>query len=182
MQLLLKLLPGLDRYAAMRTRHHFFQCIADNLTRPPGAIDLQFGHAKFYQPCVVQAFGLEDNSLIVQVNPTVHGKKCTLFYSIWVTGDFIRIGVVMDNEAALAPVLEGQQEINHIWPDKVPETQDRDGSLMYQWSFEVPGLLERWTARDLFVDGIRHMHFRILRILHDGLAPSSSAAEDYNSD
>lgn len=167
--LLLKFFPALDRYCARRARYDFFQEIAKDLLDPPRPIDHTFGHAKYYHKPEIAPFGPDDNSLLATVDPVFHGKQCRLFYSIWVTGDFIRIGAVMDNTSALAPLLEGQQEINRIWPDKVPETQDRDGSLMYQWSFEVPGLLERWTARHAFVDGIRHMHFRLLRILHDGV-------------
>lgn len=168
----MRLFPQLDQYCALRARYHFFRQLAANLSAPPRPIDDTFGNTQYYQPARVRPFALEDNSLLVDVNPVIHGKQCALFYSIWVAGDFIRIGAVMDNETALAPVLEGQQEINRIWPDKAPETQDRDGSLMYQWAFEVPGLLDRWTARDVFVDGVRHMHFRLLRILNDGLEPN----------
>lgn len=167
--MLLRLFPALDRFCVGRARHHFFQQVAHELSTPPRPVDHTFGHAQYYRPVAVQPFAPEDSSLLVQVNPTFHGKQCQLFYSIWVTGDLIRIGAVMDNEAALAPLMEGQQEINHIWPAQSPETQDRDGLLMYQWSFEIPGLLDRWSARAALVDGIRHMHFRLMRILHDGL-------------
>lgn len=169
--LLLRLFPALDRHCARKARHHFFQQIALELCTPPRPIDHSFGHAKYYHRPTMDPFRFGDSSLVAHVNPTFHGRQVTLFYSIWVTGDFIRIGAIMDNQAALAPLVEGQQEINHIWPDKIPETQDRDGLLMYQWSFEIRGLLDRWTARDALVDGIRHMHFRLLRILHDGLQP-----------
>lgn len=167
--MLLKLFPALDRYCARRARHHFFRAIARELCVPPRTIDHTFGHAQYYHSPKIESFGPEDDSLVAQVNPVFHDKQCRLFYSIWVVGDFIRIGAVMDHESALAPLLEGQQEINRLWPNKVPETHDRDGSLMYQWSFEVPGLLDRWTARATFVAGVRHMHFRLLRILHDGI-------------
>lgn len=171
MSLLLRLFPALDHYCVLQARLHLFERIAENVSRPPGPIDITFGHAQYWHPVKVEPFGVNDNSLVIQVNPVIHGERRKLFYSIWVTGDFIRIGAIMDNEAALAPLMEGQQEINKIWPDQIPETQDRDGSLMYQWSFQVPGLLDRWSARHMFVDGVRHMHIRLLRILHDGLQP-----------
>lgn len=169
--LLLKLFPALDRYCVLKARHHFFKRIAEHVCAAPFDIDHTFGHAQYFHKPTVTPFGLHDNSLLMTVDPVFHGKPCKLFYSLWVTGDIIRIGAVMDNETALAPILEGQQEINRIWPGQVPETQDRDGSLMYQWSFDVPGLLDRWSAREMFVDGMRHMHFRLLRIIHDGLQP-----------
>ncbi len=169
--MLLKLFPQLDQLCTLRARHHFFQQVRMELCTPPRAVDRQFGHDQYYRPVEVAPFDLHSSSLLATVNPEFHGKQCRLFYSIWLTGDYIRIGALMDNEAALAPLMEGQLEINHIWPNKAPETQDRDGMLMYQWSFEIPGLLDRWSAREFLVEGIRHMHFRLMRILHDGLKP-----------
>lgn len=42
-------------------------------------------------------------------------------------------------------------------------------SILYEWEFVVPDLLESYVKQEKFIIGIRHMHFRVLKLIFDYL-------------
>lgn len=173
--MLLKCLPQLDRWLTGRARRDLFEQIAASLMSAPTDVDAFFGNDVHYHRPERIYFARTGCVLLVTTEMAQGSTSHRMDYSIWVIGDFVRIGVLLDAQASLAPVLDERQEFTALWPGCTPELQDRAGRTLFQWSFHVPGLLDRWSARELFVDGIRHMHLRLGRIVRDGL--NSQVAE-----
>lgn len=108
-------------------------------------------------------------SLVIHTFPEFHGRKQHMWYSIYQMGEQLRIGILLDGEAAKAPVIEGQNEIEKLWPDVLATCRDRAGVVMYEWEWQIPNFYKSWVHRERFAVGMRHVHFRMCRIIFDGV-------------
>lgn len=164
------LLPVFEKFLLRAKRKDFFDAILWAISMPPGEIDKKMGQDINFFPPSKDGLVIDPimGNLIMHVYPTFHGKEYHYWYSIWQIGLSLKIGVVLEGDLKIAPIMEGQNEIEKIWGKTFPEVHDRDGSSMYQWSFEDKDLFVNWINRERFILGMRHCHFRMLRILSDG--------------
>ena len=165
-------LPELEHAYVKVKRRHFFNTIIKQMNGKPTLIDIMFGQDKFFCPPV--DIVMIDECVILHVYPDFHGKQYHFYYSIYQIGSQLKIAVFLDGDASTAPIFEGQNEIEKLWFDVLPEAQERNGVLMYQWNFVVPTFFDSWKDRERFAVGMRHMHFRMLRIVHDGTSVMSN--------
>lgn len=166
--MIFSIIPFLEVQMVKAKRLHFFKAIVSELMQVPDEVDKIMGQTEYWCAPRVEELILTDHTLIVHVYPEFHGRKMHFFYSIYQIGDMLRVGIILDNDIETAPLLEGQNEIDHLWHEVSPEVQDRNGSVMYQWSFQVSNFFDSWVRREYFARGVRHCHFRMLRIIHDG--------------
>lgn len=164
------MLPFVDKYVVWLKRRDFFHGIIKAMSMPPGDIDRIMGQDNAFFPPSDQGMIIDARmgNLVVHCYPQFHGREFHFWYSLYQIGATFKIGILLDRELAAAPILEGQGEIERLWPPALPDVQNRDGSTMYQWEFNVPHLYDSWSERETFVLGMRHCHFRMLRILRDG--------------
>lgn len=171
MPILTTLFPVLSRLGHRRHREHFFRTMIRDAMREPGEVDRLFGQHETWRRPSLEGVTIDGQSMIVRIETDFHDSIQQFWYSIWQCGDFIKIGVVLSGSLVHAPILEGQDEISRMFSDAPTEMQDRAGSVLYQWGWEVPGLYKDWGRQEHFIGLFRHLHFRICRIIHDGTMP-----------
>lgn len=163
-------------------RDAFFSDIIEAVDLRPTDVDRLAGHDKYWAPSSATNL-IKDpalGALNICVETVFHQKKVEYNYAINQVGTVLRIGLLLDGEAQIAPLVEGTFEIHKLWPGTEPLRLSREGQVLYEWTFEVPELYESWLMQERFILGMRHFHFRVLRILHDGLA-SADGELDFGS-
>lgn len=150
-------------------RYAFFRRILRAVTEPPRRIDCIMGQSDFFCPADAGAAVIDVGmgSLVFPVHPTFNGTPYAFEYSIWQIGSMLKIGLLLSNGLEQAPLLDWHREVGDIWADRAPAKLDRAGVTVYEWTFEVPDLYSAWLAQERYVLGMRHCHFRILRIVRD---------------
>ncbi len=65
-------------------------------------------------------------------------------------------------------MADKNDEISELWGEQnVPKIDISRGFIFYTWSFDSPDLYQNYLEREKFIFGIRHMHFRAMKIIHD---------------
>ena len=107
--------------------------------------------------------------LAICISGEFHEKKFDIYYSFWQIGDILKIGVALyDNELQGCFVADSHNEVLHIWGSKnEPRLDISHSCVFYDWEFEVPDLYDSYRSQEKYILGARHMHFRVMRILHD---------------
>jgi len=54
----------------------------------------------------------------------------------------------------------------YFW-DNEPKQFIRGDKMFYEWEFNVPNFYDSYLTQERYILGIRHMHFRVMRIVHD---------------
>lgn len=165
---MIHLFPRIERYIIEQKRQHFFSVLLDELAKPPCAIDDKLGQNQHWVRPDIESASIAFSTLSLSVYPTFHGKNLHFWYSFWQVGQELRAGVILEGETQTAPMVEGKDEISHLFPDVQTERHDRDGRVMYQWTLKQPGFFDEWIHRENVIFNIRHLHFRMCRIIHDG--------------
>lgn len=175
MALIAELFPALDMRLLNRKRMHMFKEMLHQVSRGPSDIDRMMKQDQYWRPPETDGVIIDpEGCLVFHVRPKFHEKEdLHYWYSIWQVGSALKVGVILEGETVTAPMLEGQNEIETMFHDVKTELHDRDGSVMYQWSWEVPALYTSWVAREKYVQNLRHLYFRMCRIVHDGTLPAS---------
>lgn len=143
------------------------------LKTPPQPIDEALDQHQYYVP-PAEALCIMDPALgdfLVVVDPSFFGQKWPLSYSMWQIGEQLKIAVVLAGPGEQAPSWE-PSEFNDLWGTGSPETLNRGDKTFYEWAFHVPGFHSNYALRERFSLGMRHMHFRALKVLQ-GMAEKS---------
>lgn len=157
----------------VQVKKDFFEEITQILSIPPTEIDKIMEHDKFYFPPVLTNPKSYINDpdkgvLYFHFNLNFFNQKAVFAYSIFLTGDWIRIGILLFNqEIQTAHNADSQREIDFIW-DRTPDLLWRgEGKMLIEWRFEEKDFYSNYAIRDRFILQMRHLHFRILRMLSD---------------
>jgi hypothetical protein len=160
---------GSQRDFAISTREEFFNMILMSIIRPPGEIDYLMGQGEFFFPHAPEGLinDAEMGNLVFRVKPEFYGKTFDYAFSIYLTGEKLKIGLLLSGGLDQAPLLDWNREISELWWGEPPEKLDRAEITLYEWMFQVPDLYKSWALQEQFILGLRHVHFRVLRIIHD---------------
>lgn len=158
----------LTKEEAIAARKEFFEEALTALRTPPQKIDEALDQVQYYLPPLLNEDLVIDPVLgdfFVVIDPVLGGKKWPLAYSMWQTGENLKIALVFENEADLTWDW-GAEEFQGLWPDAPPaQVLRRAHKTFFEWSFDVPGFHQNYAARERFALGLRHMHFRTLKAL-----------------
>jgi len=161
----------MDKQTLMAKRQEFFKSILKCLSDGPSKIDKILNQDKYYiKPDLENSFiNSEYGDMIIQINGEFYEKKFNVFYSFWQPGDILKIGIAInDDELQGAFISDTYNEIYYIWGLKnEPVVDASHGCALYDWEFEVPNLYDDYKNQERFILGVRHMHFRVMRIMHD---------------
>jgi len=161
----------MDKAQLKEKRKEFFQEILEAMRRPPTRIDMVLQQDKFYKPVDEENtfFDPEAGDLAISIKGTFHEKEFNVYYSFWQLGDMLRIGVaIYDDELQGAFASDAHNEVFYIWGMKNdPRVDVAHNCVFYDWEFEVKDLYDSYRNQEKFILGARHMHFRVMRILHD---------------
>lgn len=158
----------LTKEEAHRARNDFFQETLSALLTPPGPIDEALDQRQYYFP-PAEALSIQDVPLgdfLVVIDPSFFGQKWPLSYSMWQIGEQLKIAVILEGPGEQAPAWD-PAEFSDLWGDQAghPKTLTRGNKSFYEWTFQVPGFHSNYAMRERFSLGMRHMHFRALKVL-----------------
>ncbi len=154
----------------LAARKHFFENIVQALTTEPLTIDILFGADSDYEPPRLLSMDVEFGSLVIEVSPNFigEGDESRFYYSIFVTGDLLRIGIFMPISKILAvPVYaDGRERLMQTWNGLQFNVQDRDLGILYEWVFPDFNPAN-WANAEKYVLGVRYLHFRFLELVRN---------------
>lgn len=161
----------MDKATLKAKRMEFFKEVLEAMRRPPTKIDMILQQDKFYNPVDEENtfFDPEAGDLAISIKGKFHEKEFNVYYSFWQLGDMLRIGVaIYDDELQGAFASDAHNEVFYIWGMKNdPRVDVAHNCVFYDWEFEVKDLYDSYRNQEKFILGARHMHFRVMRILHD---------------
>ncbi|NCP98105.1 hypothetical protein GW796_07270 [archaeon] len=161
----------MDKDTLLSKREVFFQQIIEHINRPPSKIDIVLNQDKYYiLPDMSNTFvNSEYGDMIININGSFFDKNFNVFYSFWQLSDTLKIGIAInDDELQGAFASDSHNEVYSIWGSKNDPTIDiARGRVFYDWEFDVPHLYDSYKQQERFILGVKHMHFRVMRIIHD---------------
>jgi len=161
----------MDKPTLLAKRQDFFQQIINHLNTPPSKIDEVLNQAQYYvYPNMEKTFiNSEYGDMVIQIDGEFYDKKFSIFYSLWQLGDTLKVGIALnDDELQGAFASDTHNEVHYIWGwNNEPKVDVARGCVFYDWEFDVPNLYDNYKNQEKFILGVKHMHFRAMRILHD---------------
>lgn len=159
----------LARRKMLHERKTLFSHIITRLFMAPNVVDIKFGQDVLLKEAKIteQLVDLEAGILYLTVNSQYEGRAGQHSYSLYFTGDMLRIGLLLCGDLANAVLIDWHNELQSIWPGCSPQQIDRKGVTMYEWTFILPELYTNPAVQERYILGMRHMHSRLLRIIAD---------------
>jgi hypothetical protein len=150
-------------------RRYFFEAIHRACASAPGRPDASLSQRELLEGMgrITGEIDAEMGTLLMHIEASYFGQRFEFAYSILQAGETLRIGVLLGESLQQAPLVDSHMELRELWPGAEPLPLPRGESVLYDWSFETPGLYRRWLVQERFVLGMRHFHVRILRIVRD---------------
>jgi hypothetical protein len=162
---------NMDKEELIKTRTNFFKNILEQVRNPPSRMDSVLKQDKYYMPIDEENtfYEGEAGDLSICINGEFYGKNFNVYYSFWQVGDMLRIGIaVFDEDLQTAFTSDTHNEIAYIWGLRSePRIDISHDCIYYDWEFDVPTLYNDYKGQEKYILGARHMHFRVMRILHD---------------
>lgn len=157
------------RQKVLHERRIFYERIMERMMAEPDAAAIKFGQAELMRNARASELIIDESSGILYITiETSHGSHIGHFsYSLFLTGDLLRIGLLLYGGLENAPLIDWHNEMQIIWPGCLPDQTDRQGLTMYEWTFLLPDLYDRYPTQERYINGLRHMHSRVLRIVRD---------------
>lgn len=159
-------------YQRVRTigkRRELFESMVGLLREPPDGAAKLFGQDKLLATAEVVdvTIDAEHGIFLFTMAFEYFGHKSQHSYSLYLTGDVFRVGLLLSDGLEKAPLADWGNEMDGLWPGMTPAQQSRQDATLYEWVFVVPDIYTNYVTRERFVFGMRHMQGRVLRILHD---------------
>lgn len=157
------------RRRVVAEREILFRRIEQCLYATPDPASVKFGQAALLkQSRIVECLSdAPSGTLYITIESTFEGITGHHSYSLYVTGDLFRIGLLLYGGLESAPSLDVHNETEKLWPGIAPEHHDRRELSLYEWTSLVPDLYDSYVTQERYILGMRHMHCRVLRIIHD---------------
>lgn len=159
----------LQRRKMLRERKVLIDRILERLTKQPDVADIKFGQDELLRAAQIseQLVDLEAGILYLTVQSRYQDQPGEHSYSLYFTGDMLRIGLLLYGELSKAVLIDWHNELQSIWPGCPPQQIDRRGVTMYEWTFLLPEIYTSHAVQERYILGMRHMHSRLLRIIAD---------------
>jgi hypothetical protein len=159
----------MEKVDLITKRANFFNQIVEMLERKPDEIDKLMKQDVFYIAPSKKIINPEKGELLLGFPVDFYGKKFNVWYSFWQYSFDFKIGIfVEDPKLENAFMTDTHREIKFLWGSDLPPRFDNSrGTVMYEWEFRVPRLFDSYIYQEKYVLGSRHMHFRLMRVLHD---------------
>lgn len=161
----------MDKATLFAKRKEFFEEILTHLQRAPTKVDELLSQDKYhiYPDMENTLSNPEYGDVAISIKGEFFGQKFNVYYTLWQLGDILKIGVALyDEEIQGAFTSDSHNEVFYIWGNKNdPRIDVAHGCVFYDWEFDVPNLYNNYKHQERFILGVRHMHFRVMRIIYD---------------
>lgn len=165
----------MNKDEVLNIRKEFFEQILEKLNEEPSKLDEFLNQDFLYFPPINNEVyqNINYGDLVIPVDIEFFNKKYKIYYTVWHVGTKIKIGVVLphiDLQTAITEDNYGYQELNNIWgKDHIPTTEASHQLYLIDWEFDEPNIFNSYIYREKFILGMKHMSFRICRIIYDKL-------------
>ncbi len=154
-----------------KIRESFFDSVISVMSEDPTQMDIFLDQQQYYVKPIEKeiyknsAYG----DLVVPVGGNFSDKNFKVWYSMWHIGERIKVGIMLkDVDLQEALISDHHKEINKVWGvDVQPNIDATHGALLYEWEFNCPDFYDSYMYQEKFILGMRHMHFRVMRIVYD---------------
>ena len=171
----------------VEVRRAFFDNLSREWSRPPENIDEVMGQSSYFIPPDEGESSISINDpergLLVRSfsPPEAWGKKIQFFYSIWMAGDWIRYGILVQGDPRLLATFAKKnmyvETLERVW-DKPATHMSREGGLLMEWRFDDPGFYDDYVLEDRYLQIARHLHFQLGTAIHEAFAESAFLSPD----
>lgn len=160
---------GFKKQWALRARERFFNEIVHLMSAPPDQVAITFGQTTYCErvdlPNVISQ--PEYGTLYIPMKAEFEGVTCDHAWSIYQTGERLRIAVILSGGLERAVLVDWNQEMAMLWPGVAMQQLDRKDLTLYEWTFNDCRVYQDFVAQESFALNMRHCQARVLRILHD---------------
>ncbi len=154
-------------------RKTFFNNVLEHLMRDPIDIDFLLKQDKYYIKPKKDSLILNEKTgdWAIKVEGNFFNTPFVLWYSMWQVGNKLRVTMILEETNIMPAFVEDDHhEVNTFWGENQhPNIDTTHESLLYDWDFFNTNLYESYLTQEVYVLGIRHMHFRAMRIIYDFL-------------
>ena len=164
------------REQILAVRGEFFQALQVAWSAPPNAVDDVMGQSSYFiQPetgdDAVAICDTESGVLAQSFSPPkLWGRDLKFIYSIWMAGDWLRFGVLIQGDPRLVSRFSSSNEctegLERVW-DRPATYMSRDGGLLMEWRFEDAKFYDDFLIEDRYAKIVRHLHFQIGHSIHE---------------
>lgn len=172
----------MDKITLLKKREEFFKSILDVLQLPIAKIDILLNQDKYYVPIEKKKtfYELELGDMAICIKGSFYNKKFEIYYSVWQLGDKLKIAIaIKDDSLQGAFASDAHNEVFYIWGDNhEPRVDLAHGCIFYDWEFTEPSLYDNYKNQEKYILGIRHMHFRVMRMICDECERIASVKKD----
>lgn len=152
-------------------RKNFFTEIITIISKEPTNMDKFLNQERYYvAPLANEIYqNVEFGDLVIPIQGNFYGNEFKLWYSLWHIGERIKVGIALKEINLQEAVnLNYNKEISMLWGNDITPNADvaRD-MLLYDWEFLCPNFYTSYMHQEKFILGMRHMHFRLMKIISD---------------
>lgn len=157
-------------------RKEFFNKLLEEWSRPPENIDEVMGQSAYFiapdEGARSVAINDPEHGILVRSfsPPTAWGKDIQFFYSIWMAGDWLRFGVLIQGDPKLLATFSSRNEctegLERVW-DRSATIMSREGGLLVEWRLEDRDFYDDYLLEDRYVQIARHLHFQLGHSIHE---------------
>lgn len=161
----------IDKEQIHKIRESFFDSIIAIISEEPTKMDIFLDQQQYYvKPLEEEIYkNIAYGDLVVPVGGVFSNQSFKVWYSMWHIGERIKVGIMLkDVNLQEALISDHHKEINKVWGEDVqPSIDTTHGAILYEWEFSCPAFYDSYMYQEKFILGMRHMHFRVMKIVYD---------------
>lgn len=163
----------MEKEYVLKNREEFFNQIIEKMKEQPNDLDIFLNQADLHCPPLDSEIysNHEYGDLKIPVEVNFFEKNYKIYYTIWHVGHILKVGVVLPNiELQIAITDDTYKEVENIWgKDCKPTIEAAHQMFLLDWEFNEPNIFDSYLNQEKYILGMRHLNFRICRIIHDKL-------------
>lgn len=162
--------PSSQKQFIAHQREIFFDEILAAIRLPPGEVDRIMGQDMYYAPPqedgIILDAGWGNLVFTIAVKDDLN-EVHKFMYSIYQIGIVIKIGILWSGYLKDVPQSEEDEIHEGFWQNvvKFVRSSRRGESVLTEWEFSEPELYLSWSRQETYVLGMRHLHFKVLKIV-----------------
>ncbi len=156
----------------INARKVLFENIQKEVSKELNFLDHFWKHNVYYIPTDVSKIimDVEGGNLVIPFENEFFGHQFNFFYSVWQSGNILRIGVGAHPNISQAFASDDYNDIYKVWgkqEEKNLEIRNASDFIFFDWMFDATHLYSNYAYEERIIHGMRHMHFKVLRIIYD---------------
>ncbi|MCD5327957.1 hypothetical protein ACFFU8_09010 [Chromobacterium piscinae] len=165
--------------AVIEDRKVFFEEMIRVLNDEPTEIDFILGQQTLFVPACQEKriIDADRGNLLIYFYPVHNEITYQLAWSVYQIGEMLKIGLLVQNSQLGELLNDRYNQFDGIWDGTYVRKSERGAMMMFEWSFTTPNLYSNWAVAETYVRGLRHAHFRVLKLLSEAVSKAHGAIQ-----